>query len=63
MAKQEEKLLGLEENLGLLVKLTIWLLISLALSLIFFREFWASLGTMLSPNWILGSITLLPGAY
>jgi len=35
-------------------KLGLWLLISLALSLIFFQEFWASLGTMLSLDWIFG---------
>ena len=34
------------------LKLAMWFIISLALSLIFFREFWASLGTMLSPDWI-----------
>jgi len=33
-------------------KLVLWLVLSLALSLVFFREFWASLGTMLSPDWI-----------
>jgi len=33
-------------------KLVLWLVLSLALSLGFFREFWASLGAMLSPDWI-----------
>jgi len=36
----------------LLLKPAIWFTISLALSCIFFREFWANLGTMLSPDWI-----------
>ena len=72
MAKQEGKPIvklqeeesGVGRNFELLVRLTVWFLISLALSLIFFREFWASLGTMLSPNWIFGeSITLPPGVY
>ena len=35
-------------------KLALWFFISLALSLIFFQEFWASLGKMLSPDWIFG---------
>jgi len=33
-------------------KLVLWLVLSLALSLVFFRDFWVSLGTMLSPDWI-----------
>jgi len=33
-------------------RLGLWLVLSLALSLVFFGEFWASLGTMLSPDWI-----------
>ena len=33
-------------------KLPLWLLLSLAISLIFLQEFWANLGTMLSPDWI-----------
>lgn len=33
-------------------KLAVWFIVSLVLSLIFFREFWASLGAMLSPSWI-----------
>jgi len=35
-------------------KLVAWLVASLAISLIFFRQFWASLGTMLSLDWIFG---------
>jgi len=35
-------------------KVLLWLLLSLAISLIFFQEFWANLGTMLSPDWIFG---------
>jgi len=35
-------------------KLGLWFIVSLAISLIFFREFWASLGTMLSFDWIFG---------
>ncbi|MFC2017621.1 exosortase/archaeosortase family protein [Chloroflexota bacterium] len=34
-------------------KLVLWFVASLAISLIFFGEFWANLGTMLSPNRIL----------
>jgi exosortase/archaeosortase family protein len=45
-------LLSLNFELG--TKLALWFFISLALSLIFFREFWASLGKMLSPDWIFG---------
>jgi len=41
-------------------KLALWLLISLALSLIFFREFWGSLGAMLSPDWIFGQYHAAP---
>lgn len=54
MAKQAEKVLVVRGNFELLVKLAIWPTVSLALSFIFFREFWASLGTMLSPSWIFG---------
>ncbi len=39
---------------SLIVKLALWFLISLALSLIFFQDFWASLNTMLSPDWLFG---------
>ena len=35
-------------------KLGLWLLLSLILSVIFFRDFWASLPVMLSPSWVLG---------
>ncbi len=52
--KLKEKTLGTERNPKLPVKLAVWFIVSLALSLIFFREFWASLGTMLSPDWIFG---------
>jgi len=49
---QEAKMTG--KYLGRRARLGIWLVSSLALSLIFFREFWASLLTMLSPKWIFG---------
>ena len=32
----------------------LWFFLSLALSLVFFREFWTSLPSMLSPSWVLG---------
>jgi len=35
-------------------KLVLWFIASLAISLIFFQGFWASLGTMLSLDWIFG---------
>ncbi len=35
-------------------KLGVWLLLSVMLSLIFFRKFWISLPAMLSPDWVLG---------
>jgi len=62
MTKQEEKakarpqegVLEMGRNFELLAKLAIWLLTSLALSLFFFREFWTSLGAMLSPDWVFG---------
>ena len=41
-------------NLELLVRLVLWLVFSLMLSVIFLREFWVSLPGMLSPSWILG---------
>jgi len=41
-------------------KLTLWLIISLALSLIFFRQFWSSLPTMLSPGWVFGQYHAAP---
>ena len=48
---------GLRSNLAFRFshsKLILWLLLSLALSLIFFQEFWMNLGAMLSPDWIFG---------
>ena len=39
---------------SLLKRVALWFIVSLAISLIFFREFWASLGTMLSPDWVFG---------
>ena len=47
-------------NFELGVKLALWFFISLALSLIFFREFWASLGMMLSPDWVFGQLHAAP---
>lgn len=35
-------------------KLALWLLLSVMLSLIFFRKFWTGLPAMLSPDWVLG---------
>ena len=35
-------------------RLLLWLTLSLTLSLIFFQDFWVSLPTMLSPDWVLG---------
>jgi len=35
-------------------KLGLWLMLSLALSLVFFREFWVRLPAMLSPGWVFG---------
>jgi len=52
--KLKEKILGVERSPKLLVRLAVWFIVSLALSFIFFREFWASLGVMLSPSWIFG---------
>ena len=61
MTKQEEKVLSRgNRNFALLVRLTIWFLTSLALSFIFFREFWASIGTMLSLDWIFGQSGIAP---
>ncbi|MFC1902465.1 archaeosortase/exosortase family protein [Chloroflexota bacterium] len=45
---------------GLGAKLVLWFLISMALSLILFRDFWASLGIMLSPDWIFGQYHAAP---
>jgi len=50
--KPKEKILRVDRNFKLPAKLAVWFIVSLALSLIFFREFWASLGAMLSPSWI-----------
>ncbi|MFC2013228.1 exosortase/archaeosortase family protein [Chloroflexota bacterium] len=36
------------------VRLGLWLALSLAVSLVFFQEFWASLGRMISPDWVFG---------
>ena len=33
-------------------RVVLWFIVSLAISFIFFQEFWASLGTMLSLDWI-----------
>jgi len=52
--KLKEKILRVERSFKLPAKLAVWFIVSLALSLIFFREFWASLGAMLSPSWIFG---------
>jgi len=52
--KLKEKVLGVERSPKLLVRLAVWFIVSLALSFIFFREFWASLWVMLSPSWIFG---------
>jgi len=41
-------------------KLGLWLLLSLAVSLVFFREFWLSLPTMLSPGWVFGQYHAAP---
>ncbi len=43
-------------------KILLWLILSLTLSVIFFRDFWASLPTMLSPSWILGQHHASPWA-
>jgi len=50
--KLKEKILRVERSFKLPAKLAVWFIVSLVLSLIFFREFWASLGAMLSPSWI-----------
>ena len=42
------------QTLQTVSKLGLWFIVSLAISLILFREFWASLGTMLSFDWIFG---------
>ena len=45
---------------ALLIKLALWFAVSLAVSLIFFRDFWANLGMMLSPDWIFGQYHAAP---
>jgi len=47
-------------NLEFGAKLALWLFISLALSLIFFRDFWASLGMILSPDRVFGEHHVTP---
>jgi len=37
-----------------LSRVALWFIASLVISVVFFQEFWASLGTMLSPDWIFG---------
>ncbi len=37
-----------------LKKVGLWFLVSLVLSVVFFRDFWTSLPAMLSPDWVLG---------
>jgi exosortase/archaeosortase family protein len=41
-------------------RLVLWLTLSLGLSLVFFRAFWVSLPTMLSPQWVLGQYRAAP---
>ena len=41
-------------NFELVSRMALWFVASLAISLIFFPKFWASLGTMLSLDWIFG---------
>jgi len=47
-------------NSGVVARLVLWFCVSLALSLIFFREFWANLGMMLSPGWVFGQLHAAP---
>jgi len=47
-------------HFGLVAKLALWFSISLALSLIFFRDFWAGLGMILSPAWVFGDLHAAP---
>jgi len=56
----QELVLRVGRNSELWLKPAMWFIISLALSLVFFREFWASLGTMLSPDWIFGQYHAAP---
>ena len=51
--KQTKSLKGWLET-GLATRLWLWLVISLTLSLTLFRDFWVSLPTMLSPDWVVG---------
>jgi len=41
-------------NSSAVIRLLLWLIPSLVLSLVFFREFWVSLPTILSPDWVFG---------
>jgi exosortase/archaeosortase family protein len=41
-------------------RLALWLVLSLALSVVFFRDFWVSLPTLLSPQWVLGQYHVAP---
>ncbi|MFC1992416.1 exosortase/archaeosortase family protein [Chloroflexota bacterium] len=50
----KEMSLRTRKQSGLFRRMAIWLIVSLSISFIFFREFWASLGTLLSPDWIFG---------
>lgn len=43
-------------------RILLWLVLSLTLSITFFRDFWASLPTILSPDWILGEYHVAPWA-
>ncbi len=43
-------------------KILLWLVLSLTLSITFFLDFWASLPTMLSPDWIFGQYQASPWA-
>ena len=43
-----------------LPRVALWFIASLAISLICFQEFWASLGAMLSPDWIFGQYHASP---
>jgi len=48
------KNLETKKNRLMISKVMLWFCLAIVLSLVFFREFWASLGTMLSPDWIFG---------
>ena len=47
-------------NFELVIRVALWFIVSLVISLIFFQEFWASLGTVLSPDWIFGQYQASP---